>query len=304
MSKIIYAIIGPTASGKTSLSLELAKKLDGEVISVDSRQIYYGMDIGTAKEASRPDFPFSDYHDIWKTPFLIENIPHYLIDICLPTDTYTAFDFKEQAKFLIEDMFERGKTPILAGGTGLYFSTLLFDYQPGEETTELKIYKELEKRYQAGEKLQLWNELKEVDPESAESIHPNNSRYLLRALEYFKVTGTPKSRAQQKASTPIYDVKFIGIDWTREDLYKRINQRIDIQLANGLLDEVKDLTNKYSLDLPAMSSLGYLELGSYLRSELSFDKAVELFKQNTRRYAKRQLTWFRKYNDVEWRKPS
>lgn len=295
----LYCIIGPTASGKTAYAINLAKELDGEVISVDSRQIYRGMDIGTAKEQVRPSFNDDDRQ--WQESFLIEGIPHFLIDICLPSASYTAFDFKKQAAWLIADIQRRGKVPILAGGTGLYFEALLYDFQPASaQSSDPVLRAELENRYEQEGGETLWQELNAVDPVSAAKIHPNNGYYLVRALEVYNVTGQPKSAENLRSSKMVYDAKLIGMDWPRDVLYDRINQRIDEQMQAGLLDEVGRLRAEYNPALPAMTSIGYQELGQYLDGELELADAVELFKRNTRRYAKRQLTWLRRYEEVEW----
>lgn len=300
---MIYCVMGPTASGKTAYSLKLAKELDGEIISVDSRQIYIGMDIGTAKEAPRPDSS-NEGQPLWQQSFEIEGVPHFLIDILKPDQRYTAFDFKEQAQWLIKDIESRGKVPILVGGTGLYFDVLLYDFQPGEEETmDDQLRAELQERFEQEGGEQLWKELREVDPRSAARIHYNNGHYLIRALEYFKVTGKPKSEANKKNDEFVYEVELIGFEWPREQLYERIELRIDQQMEAGLLDEVRILREAYKTDLPAMTSLGYQELSAYLEGKCDLDEAIALFKRNTRRYAKRQLTWLRRYGEkIQWQK--
>jgi len=298
-SNKIHCIVGPTASGKTAFSLDLAKKIDAEIISVDSRQIYFGMDIGTAKEKSRSNFDPTNYNEVWREGFLIEGIPHYLIDICLPSDAYTAFNFKEQAKYLINQIWERGKNVILVGGTGLYFEVLLYDFQPSDgQSRDPQIKAELEARYEQEGGEQLWGQLVKIDPVGAAKIHPNNPRYLIRALEYFKVTGKPQSAAAKRCPEMIYDVEMTSMDLPRTELYERINKRIDLQMEMGLLKEVETLRAMYDPTLPSMSSLGYKELGQYLDGELELQEALTLFKRNTRRYAKRQLTWFRRYSEL------
>lgn len=302
MTDTIHCIIGPTASGKTAYGIKLAKEKGAAIISVDSRQIYFGMDIGTAKEAVRLKFNKSDYTTTWQEPYLIEGVPHYLMDICLPHDRYTAFDFKEQALWLISKLKANGQKIIFVGGTGLYFDALIFDYQPSKigKSSNIRVKTSLEQEYLDLGGNTLWDRLVKFDPISAAKIHPHNHRQLIRALEYYIVTGLPKSQAVERSFDPVFPVEVIGMEWPRHKLYERIEKRIDHQMANGLLNEVKELRSNYEHNLPAMSSLGYKELGAYLDGETDLETAVSLFKQHTRNYAKRQLTWFRRYKNVNW----
>jgi tRNA dimethylallyltransferase len=296
----LLAVIGPTASGKTDLGIELAKQHDGEVISVDSRQIYLGMDIGTAKAAKRPNVdPFDqslDTTELWREPVMVEGVPHYLLDILRPDQRYTAFDFKRQAETLIAGMVSRGKMPILVGGTGLYFNALLFDYEAASTPSfdpELKA--NLHQRYLAGEAEILAEELRKLDPVSAAKIHPNNPHHLLRALEYALVVGKPKSETVARAAEPRYDVAFYAKELSREVLYERINLRVDLMLEAGLVEETKKLLEHYALGSGPLSSIGYAEISDYLAGKTTLAEAAELIKQKTRNYAKRQMTWFRQY---------
>jgi tRNA dimethylallyltransferase len=276
----LIAIIGPTASGKTSLSIDIAKKFNGEVISADSRQVYKYMDIGTEKV----------------TKSQMEGIPHHLLDIVEPNKEFTLSDYKRLALKTIKDIQNRGKLPILCGGTGLYLNAIIENYQVPAVPPQYDIRQRLAQYYEEHGAEALHALLKEKDPDAAEKIHPNNVRYVIRALEVNIITSKGMT---YKKGDQMFDVLTIGIDWDREILYDRINRRVDEQLQKGLLNEVKTLLMRgYSENLPSMSSLGYKELIDYLRGDTTFEEATENFKKNTRNYAKRQLTWFRRYRDV------
>jgi len=276
----LIIILGPTASGKTALSLKLAKKFHGEIISTDSRQIYKEMEIGT--DAILPEQQ--------------EGIPHHLIGITTPDKTITAAEFTDLALTKIKEINARKHLPILVGGTGLYISSIIFSYQiprvPPNEKLREKLYKEAKKKgveYVHGK-------LAKLDPEAAKKIHPNNLRYVVRALEINLTTG--KNKVDVKRKSP-FDLFFIGLHWPREELYERINLRVDLQLKRGLIDEVKKLLKKgYKEDSPSMSSLGVKEIIPYLKGKMPLDECVEILKKNTRNYAKRQMTWFRRYDSV------
>lgn len=300
----VIIIGGATASGKTSLSLELARKYNGEIISADSRQVYIGMDIGTAKVAPRPEIPAST-KDLYLQPFDYKGIPHYLIDVVFPNQRYTLFDFKNQAYTLIADIKSRGKTPIIVGGTGLYLDAIMKNYQLSAdvESQNPEIKTELEKKYQSylaqfGEdeaKKRMYQILEQEDPDSAATIPPNNIYFVLRALEFtLSNPGESKFKSAQTAIPP-FEYELILTDIPREELYKRIEDRIDEQVQQGLIEETQTLINQYGLNLPALTSLGYKEIASYLAKETTLEDALKLFKQKTRNYAKRQLTWFRRY---------
>lgn len=276
----ILAIVGPTASGKTALSVSLAKELGGEVISCDSMQIYKGMDIGTAK-------PSTDE---------MCGITHHLIDIVSPSDDFSVADYKPLAEKAISDISAKGKVPILCGGTGLYLDSLISisDFSP-------EIPEGIREELQLRSPDELWNELLSVDPASAEKTHKNNVKRVVRALEIYKGTGKTKTEWDElsKASESRYDALIIGLGFTdREKLYDRINLRVDIMLENGLIDELKQLNLPRNSN--AAQAIGYKELYSYLDGEISFNEAVELLKKNTRNYAKRQLTWFRRNKNCHW----
>jgi len=279
--KPLLVILGGTASGKTSLSIKLAKLFNGEIISTDSRQVYKYMDIATAKIK----------------PQEMQGIPHYMIDIVDPDQEFTLADFVNKAKIHIEDILRRGKLPILAGGTGLYIRAICENYTithiAPNSLLRAKLQKELEEK---GESY-LYERLKSLDPESADKIHPHNHRYVIRAIEIAEA-GQKKSNLKSKGE---YNVLKFGIEWDREKLYERINARASNQIKNGLINETKILLQKgYNLSLPSMSSLGYPEIIKYMSGEVSLAEALALLQQNTRNYAKRQLTWFRRESDVIW----
>lgn len=281
MEKVLV-IVGPTAVGKTALSVELAKKFNGEIISGDSLQIYKKLDIGTAKISTSE----------------MRGIPHHLIDVIEPTDNYSVADFQKAGRKLITEITERGHLPIIAGGTGLYIQSLLYDYQLGaKEEVVSDVRKKYEELAEKIGKKQLWEYLKEKDPLAAEKIHWNNQRKVIRALEVFEVTGysimTPKEKPQC-----LYEYCMIGLDTGRKLLYQRIDQRVDQMIAAGLVDEARFV---YSLgEIQASQGIGYKELYPYFKGEITLEEAVEQIKQNSRRYAKRQLTWFRNRLKAQW----
>ncbi|MBM6614218.1 tRNA (adenosine(37)-N6)-dimethylallyltransferase MiaA [Desemzia sp. RIT804] len=288
MKTKILVIVGPTAVGKTNLSIEIAKEMNGEIISGDSMQIYKGLDIGTAKI----------------TPEEMEGIPHYLIDEVEPWDSYTVTVFQKRAKKLIQQITAKGKTPIIVGGTGLYIESLLYDVSYGGEGQTDLVFRD-EKEAVAKEKgnLYLWEELKGIDPEAAQKIHYNNRRRVIRALEVFYVTGelfsSYQNERQQKES--VYEAKIIGLDTARSVLYDRINSRVDQMVAAGLEKEAYQIVEQGWENMQAAKGIGYKEWFSYFKGEESIEDVVEQIKQNSRRYAKRQLTWFKnRMNDVSW----
>jgi tRNA dimethylallyltransferase len=280
--KPLIAILGPTASGKTALSLKIAKEFRGEIISADSRQIYRYMDIGTDK------IPVS----------MQEGVRHYLLDIIEPNGEFTVADFKRMTLKIMSEIHARQNVPILCGGTGLYLDAVIENYQIPQIPPQYDIRQKLAQYYEQHGATALHELLKERDPETAARIHPNNVRYVIRALEINIVGG---DRKQDRKGGRMFNVLKIGIDWPRELLYERINRRVDNQLERGLLNEVKNLLMKgYHEKLPAMSSLGYLELVNHIKGEKPLQEAVEDIKRNTRNYAKRQMTWFRRYTDIKW----
>ncbi len=274
--KPLIVILGGTASGKTALSIKIAKEFDGEVISTDSRQVYKYMDIGTAKVTEEE----------------MEGIPHYMIDVVSPDEEFSLADFVQKAKAHIADIQKRGKVPILAGGTGLYTRAICDNFDIPRVPPNPELRAELEKL----ETQELYNALKDLDPDAAERIHPNNRRYVIRAIELAK-----SDKIQPQNGKPEYDVLKFGIEWDRDLLYKRINERSAIQIKNGLIEETQSLIDKgFDPKLPSMSSLGYPEMLKYINKELPLDEALTLLQQNTRHYAKRQITWFKREPNVIW----
>lgn len=281
----VAVIIGPTASGKTDLSIFIAKQLNGEIISGDSMQIYRGLDIGTAK--------------VSKTE--MDGVPHHLIDIKNVDETFSAAEFQQLAREKIADIHARGKLPIICGGTGLYIQSVLYDYQFAQDGNDETIRKELEKEADSIGAEAIYEKLRAVDPVSAEAIHPNNVRRTIRALEIFYTTGRPVSKQQSsKKPDEKYDSAIVGLTMDRALLYERINKRVDLMMESRLLDEAEMLYDRGLKDVPAVQAIGYKELFSYIKGEQQLDEAVNLLKQNSRHYAKRQLTWFRNKMDIDW----
>lgn len=285
----IIAVVGPTASGKTSLSIALAKKYNGEIISCDSMQIYRGMDVGTAK----PDMEERG------------GIVHHMFDVADPTDTYSCADYVRDAKLKIDEIVSRGKLPIICGGTGLYLDSLL---RGGnfEVTDTLPEYRaELEEIALKEGNLRVHEMLQKVDPESADAIHPNNLKRVIRALEIYQTTGIPKSTLDKESRKPEsqYDALVIGIRFEdREKLYDRINRRVDIMLDMGLETETRRLLYEgvFESNGTAAQAIGYKELLGYIKGNMTLDEAKEDLKTASRRYAKRQMTWFSAHSNVEW----
>ena len=285
----VIVITGPTASGKTSVSIELAKKINGEIISADSMQIYKEMDIGTAKATKEEK----------------QNIPHYMLDVVAPNESFSVAKFKKMAEKHIKEIIKKGKTPIVVGGTGLYIDTLIYGIEYPEIEIDYEYRKELENEIENKGLEYLYKQLKEIDPEATEKISINDKKRIMRGLEIYKATGKTKTE-QEKLSkiNPVeFNYKVFCLDLDREILYDRINKRVDIMLQNGLAEEVKTILNKYK-DFPtAMQGLGYKEVKEYLDGNTSLEEMTEKLKMETRRYAKRQLTWFRKNKEIVWVKP-
>ncbi len=278
--KPLVVIVGSTASGKTSLSIKIAKEFDGEIISADSRQIFRKLDLGTAKVKELE----------------MEGISHYGIDIREPDESFTVAEFKEYAEEKITDILKRKKLPIMAGGTGLYVNAVTQDFSIPRVPADWKLRARLEKLSTKD----LHKKLKELDPEEAEKIHPNNRRYVIRAIEIAKTTKQKKSEIMQK-QTSEYDVLILGVDVEREVLYDRINKRVDQMFEEGFVEEVQSLiTEEYDFKSQAFNSVGYPEVKAMLDGEFTEDEAKELMKKNTRNYAKRQLTWWRGDEQVVW----
>lgn len=287
MEKIkIIAVVGPTASGKTSLAVNLAKRFDGEVISADSMQIYKGMDIATAKPDEKE----------------MSGVPHHLISIISPDEEFSVSRFCDLAGEAVRDIVSRGKVPVLAGGTGLYVDNFLGNTTFLENTKSDEIRKELSDRAEKEGTESLYNELKEKDPSAAEKIHPNNALKIIRALEIFYSSGktlTHQNELSHLNESP-YESLIIGLNATDRDfLYDRINRRVDIMVDMGLLEETKKFYETETAST-ACQAIGYKEMKPYLDGLISLDEAKDNLKQATRRYAKRQLTWFRRNEKTKW----
>ena len=282
----IIVICGPTASGKTALSIQLAKKINGEIVSADSMQIYEDMDIGTAKPTVEE----------------MDGVKHYLIGNVSPTLRYSVANFKKDAINAIEEILKKGKTPIIGGGTGLYVDSLVNGIDYDDLEIDLDYRNQLEKISEEQGLEVLYNKAVEIDPLAMEKISNNDKKRIFRVLEIYNATGKTKTEQEiesRKKDNP-YDYVVFAINMDREKLYERINKRVDIMIEKGLVDEVKRLIKKYD-ELPtAIQGLGYKEVVQYLNNEISYDEMVEKIKQETRRYAKRQLTWFRRNKEITW----
>ena len=282
----VIVICGPTASGKTALSIKLAKNIDGEIVSADSMQIYKDMDVGTAKPSIEE----------------MEGIKHYLIGNISPTVRYSVANFKKDAINAINEIIQKGKTPIIVGGTGLYIDSLVQGIDYDDVEIDLEYRNQLEEICKKQGLDVLYNQAVKTDPIAMEKISNNDKKRIFRVLEIYHSTGKTKTMQEyesRKKENP-YNYKVFAIDMEREKLYERINKRVDIMIENGLVDEVKRLINKYK-ELPtAIQGLGYKEVVSYLNNEITYDEMIEKIKLETRHYAKRQLTWFRKNKDIIW----
>ncbi|SER08603.1 tRNA dimethylallyltransferase [Gracilibacillus ureilyticus] len=284
MRKKIIVIVGPTAVGKTALSIEAAKKFDGEVISGDSMQVYRHLNIGTAKVTKEE----------------MKGIPHHLIDILHPGDNFSVADFQHRVRECIDDIYSRNKTVIIAGGTGLYIQSVLYDYNFSDQARSMDYQEEIEKEIKEKGIESAYNRLKTVDPDQAAKIHPNNERRLIRALEVYDRTGFTMTEQQQRQHESRYDPYIVGLEMERTILYNRINRRVEAMLEQGLLEEVRRMVDQGLEYSQAMRGIGYKELLPYIKGEISLDQAVELLKRNSRRFAKRQYTWFRNKMSVHW----
>ncbi|MBO9607829.1 MAG: tRNA (adenosine(37)-N6)-dimethylallyltransferase MiaA [Paenibacillaceae bacterium] len=282
----VMAIVGPTAVGKTKLSLAAAQALGCEIISGDSMQVYRGMDIGTAKA----------------TPEERAIVPHHLIDIVAPDEPFSAADFQTSARELIAAIHGRGNLPLIVGGTGFYIESLCYDFRFSEAGAD-EAFRDEQQRFlrEFGEQA-LHDRLRAVDPQSADRLHPNDSRRVVRALEIAHLTGVNATEhLASQTKEPRYDLCLVGLTMDRHLLYKRIEARVDAMMAEGLLDETKRLLDQgYDCSLVPMQGLGYKEMSGFLSGGLSLEEAVSLLKRNTRRYAKRQLSWFRHMDDIHW----
>lgn len=286
MKPKVIVICGPTASGKTALSIELAKKIDGEIVSADSMQIYKDMDIGSAKPTKEE----------------MEGIKHYLLDFVSPEDRYSVADYKKDATIAINEIIQKGKTPIVVGGTGLYIDSLIYNIDYPEIEFDEEYRKSLEKRAEEEGLQNLYEEAKEIDSKAMENISPNDQKRILRVLELYHQTGKTKTEQEiesRKNEIP-YDYHVFALNMDREKLYDRINKRVDIMIEQGLIEEVEGIIKKYRTYPTAMQALGYKEIKEYIIGNITKEQAIETVKQETRRYAKRQLTWFRKNKQTMW----
>lgn len=286
MKPEVYVIGGPTASGKSKLAVELAKKINGEIISADSMQIYKEMNIGTAKITKEE----------------MQGIKHYLIDIVSPNERYSVSNFKKDAELAIEEILKKGKTPIIVGGTGLYIDSLIYgiEFQDEEIDTE---YREKLNKIAENEGLEkLYNKAKEIDPEAMKKISINDKKRIIRVLEIYHKTGKTKTKQEieSRKKELKYNFKVFAIDMDREKLYSRIEKRVDMMVDEGLIGEVKGILEKYNQFPTAMQGLGYKETVEYLQNKISKEEMIEKIKKETRHYAKRQLTWFRKNKTTIW----
>ena len=282
----VIVICGPTASGKTALSIELAKKINGEIISCDSMQIYKNMNIGTAKPSKEE----------------MQGIKHYLLDFVEPNQRYSVAEFKKDAEIAIEEILSKGKRPIVVGGTGLYVDSLIYGIEYQDIKLDENYRHQLEERAKKEGLQTLYDEAKKIDAQAMEKISPNDQKRILRVLEIYKATGKNKTEQEMESrkNGVKYDYKVFAINMDREKLYERINKRVDIMIEHGLIQEVEDLLKKYD-DFPtAMQGLGYKEVVEYLHGMTTRDEMIEKIKMETRRYAKRQITWFKKNKQTIW----
>ena len=271
--------------GKTALSIELAKKINGEIISADSMQIYKYMDIGSAKPTKEE----------------MQGIMHYMIDFVEPNQRYSVAEYKKQAEECIIEVLNKGKTPIIVGGTGLYINSLIYAIKYNDITIDENYRKELEKRAILEGLDKLYNEAQSIDKDAMKSISKNDKKRIIRVLEIYKETGKTKTEFEALSKEEVkYDFKVFITNMDREKLYERINKRVDIMINQGLIEETKKILNMYNEFPTAMQAIGYKELKEYLDGKTTKDEAIEKIKMESRRYAKRQLTWFRKNNDATW----
>ncbi|MDD7573176.1 MAG: tRNA (adenosine(37)-N6)-dimethylallyltransferase MiaA [Eubacteriales bacterium] len=291
MNDKIIAVAGPTASGKSALALELCKRLGGELVSLDSMQIYKGLDIGTAKPTKAEQ----------------AEVRHHMIDICDPREKFSAADFAERAHGVIADIRSRGKRVLLCGGTGLYLDTVLGRLDFGEIESNEKLRRDLIAFAEKNGADALYERLVKIDPQAAEKIHKNNVRRVARAIEIYELTGKTKTEHDREAiSDSPYDSLIIGLDYNdREVLYSRINRRVDLMIDAGLETEVRSLLSEglLSADSTAGQAIGYKEMLGYIAGEYTLEDAIEKIKLGTRRYAKRQLTWLRRNPEINWLYP-
>ena len=287
MKPKVIVIVGPTASGKTALSIELAKKINGEIVSCDSMQIYKKMDIGSAKPTTEE----------------MQGIKHYMIDIVEPNERFSVAEYKRGAENAIEEILQKGKVPIVIGGTGLYADSLIYGIEYPEIEFDEEYRKKLEEQANTQQGLkELYEKAKKIDEKAIQKISQNDKKRIIRILEIYHSTGKTKTEleAESRKNEVKYDYRVFAIDMDRSILYDRINRRVDIMIENGLIEEVKKLLEEYDKFPTAMQGLGYKEVVEYFDGILTKEEMIEKIKQETRRYAKRQLTWFRKNKDTIW----
>ena len=285
--KPMIILTGPTAVGKTDLSIQLAKAIGGEIISADSMQVYRHMDIGSAKV----------------TPEEMDGVPHHLIDVLEPEEEFNVVVFQKLAKEALTGIYEREHIPIIVGGTGFYIQALLYDIDFTENDGDTAIRRELEKLAQTQGAGCLHQMLQEIDPESAAAIHQNNVKRVIRAIEFYRQTGKKISlhNEQEREKQSPYQFLYYVLDTDRKTLYERIDRRVDLMMEHGLVDEVKHLADMgCTRDMVSMQGLGYKEILDYLSGEISLEEAVYILKRDTRHFAKRQITWFKRERDVRW----
>ena len=285
--KPMIILTGPTAVGKTDLSIQLAKAINGEIISADSMQVYRHMDIGSAKV----------------TPEEMDGVPHHLIDVLEPEEEFNVVVFQKLAKEALTGIYERGHIPIIVGGTGFYIQALLYDIDFTENDGDTAIRRELEKLAQTQGAGCLHQMLQEIDPESAAAIHQNNVKRVIRAIEFYRQTGKKISlhNEQEREKQSPYQFLYYVLDTDRKTLYERIDRRVDLMMEHGLVDEVKHLADMgCTRDMVSMQGLGYKEILDYLSGEIPLEEAGYILKRDTRHFAKRQITWFKRERDVRW----
>lgn len=282
----VVVIAGPTASGKSKLAVELAKRINGEIVSADSMQIYKDMNIGTAKISSKE----------------MEGIKHYMLDFVMPDQRYSVSAYKKQAEKCIEEILSKGKTPIICGGTGLYINSLIYGIEFSEEKIDENYRNELNEIAKKEGLEKLYNKAVEIDPEAMQKISKNDQKRIIRVLEIYHKTGKTKTEQdiESRKKGTRYEYKVFAINMDRSILYDRINKRVDIMLENGLIEEVKEILKKYDKFPTAMQGLGYKEVVEYLNGDISKEEMIYKIKMESRRYAKRQITWFKKDKDTYW----
>lgn len=286
----VIVICGPTASGKTTLSIQLAQKINGEIISSDSMQIYKDMNIGTAKPDQQE----------------MQGIKHYLLDFVEPNQRYSVADYKKDAENAIEDILQKGKVPIIVGGTGLYVDSLIYGIEYPNIKFDENYRKELERRVEKEGLEKLYEKAKKIDPQAMKKISRNDQKRILRVLEIYNATGKTKTEQEieSRKNEVKYDYKVFAINMDREKLYDRINKRVDIMIQKGLIEEVENLLKKYNEFPTAMQGLGYKEVVEYIQGKVLKEDMIENIKRESRRYAKRQITWFKKNKQTIWIGPN